>query len=73
MKYLLASLIAACLIGGIVSAKNEQCSPYCDNPGPQAPGAKKGDRYFPMPRGESSNYESYDNDTSHRKYQPGMR
>ena len=77
MKYLLVALVAAGLMGGIVSAKNESCSPYCDNPGPQGPGAQKVDRQpihvYPRSQKESSNYESYDNDTSHRKYQPGMR
>ena len=68
MKYLLASLLAACLIGGIVSAKNKWCSPHCDNPGPQGQGAEKGDRQpihgLPRTQKESSNFESRENDTS---------
>ena len=77
MKYLLVALVAACLIGGIVSAKNEWCSPHCNNPGPQGQGAEKGDRQLiqglPRTQKESSNSESNDNDTSHRKDLPGFR
>ena len=72
MKYLLASLIAACLIGGIVSAKNEWCSPHCNNPGPQGQGAEKGDRHIysdPYLR-ESSSSKSDENDTSTKKHWP---
>ena len=67
-KYLLVALVAAGLMGGMVSANNESCSPHCDNPGPQGPGAQKGDRQpihvFPRTQKESSNSESRENDTS---------
>ena len=68
MKYLLVALVAAGLMGGMVSAKNERCSLCCDNPGPQGPGAEKGDYYFPTPARESSNSESHERDTSTKKH-----
>ena len=68
MKYLLVALVAAGLMGGMVSAKNEWCSPHCDNPGPQGQGAEKGDRHNFTPTRESSNSESHEHDTSTKKH-----
>ena len=80
MKYLLVALVASGLIGGgMVLAKDRDCEgptccpPFCPHQGPQGPGAEKGDHYIFKPRRESSNSESHDNDTSHRKEIPAIR
>jgi len=79
MKHLLIALIAVGLMGGVVLAKDEDCNtppccpPICLPPGPQEPGVEKGDRHIFAPARESSNSESHDNDTSHRKDLPGIR
>ena len=83
MKYILAALISAGLIGGIVTANesgsgvlSHNCPPSCPSQGPQEQGAGKGDRQqihdYPIPRTqkESSNSESHEHDTSTEKRWP---
>ncbi len=78
MKYLLASLVAGCLIGGMLSANergsgglSDNCPPSCPSQGPQGPGAQKGDRQpihaFPRTQKESSNFEKDENAISTEK------
>ena len=77
MKYFSASIVVACLIGGVVSANeggsgvlSHNCPPSCPSQGPQGPGAEKGDRDIVLPARESSSSESHENDTSTEKPWP---
>ena len=71
MKYLLAALISAGLMGGMVSANvkipgilGHDCNPSCPSQGPQGQGAQKGDHHIFAPARKSSSSESRENDTS---------
>ena len=85
MKHLLASLVTAGLMVGVaiaqeednitsvtsqLSGKDTSCHPNCANPGPQGPGAVKGDHHIFAPARESSSSESHEHDTSTEKRWP---